>query len=515
MRLLLDTLRSLGGTTVRFCVLLLVLFAVHLVVTRVVPEIRKTVVVLEEEPRVTAELEKLGIRLDQEQKDAALLERHLKEATQTQVNVLRASVDRWQHRMQSLRAEEQTLAQRLIDIAAEQNRYCDTYNPFKLWFCHRVRERTAEVRAALGPLANQVAASLREGDAALSSARHRLEMLEKGDVRALGPPGAKLAQRIEESRQRARVLSDELRDARQRRARVLRLVHSPLGWVVREWRAVWWRLVFIVLVVALLPYAQRTLAYWVLMPVAERARALRLAGERPHASLSVSPARRSMTIPLKPGESLSVRAGYARPIEGRATSQLLYRWTAPFVSYAAGLSLLTRLEADATRKDATAVTLSSEAAEIYLMRVDLEDHPGVAFHPRHLVGVLGEPELRTVWRILSWHAWATGQLRYILLSGTGGCILEGRGDVVANTLAGSRAKIEQQLVVAFDTRLGYKTARTETFLPYLLGKTPLVDDVFEGSGCYFWQKNPAGHAPSPLQRGWDVLFGAVGKLLGF
>jgi FtsZ-binding cell division protein ZapB len=515
MRLLLDTLRSLVGTALRFCALLSVLFAVHLVVTRAVPEVSRTVAVLEEEPRVTAELKELSTKLDQEQKDAALLEGRLREATRAHVSVLRASIDRWQHRMQQLRAEQQHLAQQLTDIAAEQSRYCDTYNPFKLWFCRRVRERTTGLRAALTPLANQVAESLREGDAALSNARHRLEMLEKGDVEALGPQGAGLAARIEESRQRARVLASELRDARQRRARLLRVVHSPLGWVVREWRAVWLRLVFIVLVVALLPYAQRTLAYWVLMPIAERARALRLADTHLHAALRIAPAQRSMTVPLQPGESLSVRAGYARPIQGRATSQLLYRWTSPFVSYAAGLSLLTRLDADATSTDATSVTLSSEAPEIYLMRIDLEDHPGVAFHPRHLVGVLGAPELRTVWRILSWHAWATGQLRYILLCGTGGCILEGRGDIVAHTLAESRAKIEQQLVVAFDTRLGYKTARTETFLPYLLGRTPLVDDVFEGSGSYFWQKNPAGRAQSALQRGFDVLFGAIGKLLGF
>ena len=43
----------------------------------------------------------------------------------------------------------------------------------------------------------------------------------------------------------------------------------------------------------------------------------------------------------------------------------------------------------------------------------------------------------------------------------------------------------------------------------------LVDDVFEGSGSYCWQKNPAGRAQSALQRGFDVLFGAIGKLLGF
>jgi hypothetical protein len=516
MRLLLDTLRALFTTSLRFCALLLVLFGIHLLLSRAWPELKRTAALLQEEPRISAELERLGAKLDREQKDAATLELRLKETTEAHLTLLQASVDRWHRRIEELREQEQNLARQLADITAERKKYCDTWNPIKLWFCHEVEARTAELRAALMPLVDGVSQSLAEGESGLSAAQRQLDRLNRGDTRALGPVGASLARQIEASRQRARALSDELQDAQKRRARVAQAIHSPLGWIVREWRTVWLRLVLIVLAVALFPYIQRTLAYWVFMPLAEHARALRLTEPRAQARLRASSAQRSLTIALAPGESLSVRAGYARPVEGRATSQLLYRWSAPFVSYAAGLSLLTRLDPDPSGKRATSVTLSSpEAAHSYLMRVDLDDHPGVVFHPRQLVGVMGDVDLRTVWRIFSWHAWATGQLRYILLSGTGGCILEGHGDIVANTLTQSRAKIEQHLVVGFDTRLDYKTARTETFLPYLFGKTPLVDDVFEGTGSYFWQKGPNGRAASVVERSLDVLFGAIGKLLGF
>jgi uncharacterized protein (AIM24 family) len=128
---------------------------------------------------------------------------------------------------------------------------------------------------------------------------------------------------------------------------------------------------------------------------------------------------------------------------------------------------------------------------------------------------MGPLELRTVWKIGSLHAWATGQLRYILLAGSGSLILEGSGDLVASSVEGSRAKIEQQLVVGFDARLDYCTARTETFLPYLFGKTRLVDDVFAGKGIYFWQKSSVTRASSAVERTFDALFGALGKLLGF
>jgi hypothetical protein len=102
-----------------------------------------------------------------------------------------------------------------------------------------------------------------------------------------------------------------------------------------------------------------------------------------------------------------------------------------------------------------------------------------------------------------------------LLSGTGSLVIEGVGDVVAERLQGSRAKIEQALVLGFDSRLSLRTSRTETFLPYLFGKAPLVDDVFEKSGNYFWQKTVKEPSRNPIERGFDALFSALGKLLGF
>jgi uncharacterized protein (AIM24 family) len=137
------------------------------------------------------------------------------------------------------------------------------------------------------------------------------------------------------------------------------------------------------------------------------------------------------------------------------------------------------------------------------------------FHPRHLVAVTGDVELWTTWRLFSVHSWLTGQLRYIGVRGNGRCVLEGFGDIVAQHVNDAPSRIEQELVVGFDARLRYATARTETFLPYFLGRTPLVDDVFTGEGVYMWQKN-THLGPRTLAEKWfEFFFGAVGKLLGF
>jgi uncharacterized protein (AIM24 family) len=197
------------------------------------------------------------------------------------------------------------------------------------------------------------------------------------------------------------------------------------------------------------------------------------------------------------------------------SGRLLYRLSAPFISYAAGLRLLTRVEGGAD-SDVELTLAAPDDPNAYLMRVDLERHPGLVIHPKHLVGVIGDLDLSTRWRPLSVHAWATWQLRYILFSGTGSLIVEGLGDVIATAAGSDRAtKIEQKLIIGFDSRLTYTSGRTEVFWPYLFGKTPLVDDVFRGRGRFLWQKSTSARERNPLARGFDALFSVLGKLLGF
>lgn len=76
-------------------------------------------------------------------------------------------------------------------------------------------------------------------------------------------------------------------------------------------------------------------------------------------------------------------------------------------------------------------------------------------------------------------------------------------------------RIEQSLVMGFDSRLSVGVNRTEVFLPYLWGRTPLVDDEFTGPHPFFWQKSSADGPTNPAAKAFNAVFSAFGKLLGF
>lgn len=289
---------------------------------------------------------------------------------------------------------------------------------------------------------------------------------------------------------------------------------SPAGWVVDQWARSWrWVLTAAVLVL-LLPPAFRALSYFVLMPVVARVhRPLRLADghDRPDAALHTSGAERTLRIDLDVDQVLSARSEYVRPVQGRTRSRLLYRWSSPFISYAAGLFLLSRVTGDG---GVTSATIASPDPDVYLMRIDFRDHPGVVVHPRHVVGVVGDPDLRTSWR---WRiqSLATWQVRYIMFAGAGSLVVQGTGDVVATDPRGRSTRMEQHLVMGFDSRLVKRVNRTEVFLPYLRGTEPLVDDDFTGHHMLFWQKSSTAGPTNPLARTFNSLFSAIGKVLGF
>ena len=161
-----------------------------------------------------------------------------------------------------------------------------------------------------------------------------------------------------------------------------------------------------------------------------------------------------------------------------------------------------------------AVLATPDDPDSYLMRIDFTDHPGLVMHPRHVVGVIGAPGLRTRWR---WGvlALATWQVRYIMFAGTGSLIVQGRGDVIADSPRGGSSRIEQHLVMGFDSRLVVGVDRTEVFWPYLWGRTPLVDDEFTGVHPFFWQKASTQGPSNPIAKVFDAFFSAFGKLLGF
>jgi hypothetical protein len=305
-------------------------------------------------------------------------------------------------------------------------------------------------------------------------------------------------------------------DQKQAEEASLRASHTSwAGRVVDLWSQTWRWLLGIALLILLLPPLLRTVSYFVLMPLVTRVhRPVNLAEgvEEGAADLRPAAAQRTLTIELGPGEVLSARSEHVRPVQGKVRSRLLCDWTSPFISFAAGLYGLSRITGD---EGGTAATLATpDDPDSYLMRIDFEDHPGLVMRPRHVVGVIGTPGLETRWR---WgiQSLATWQVRYILFSGTGSLVVQGSGDVVATNPGGRPTRMEQHLVMGFDSRLRVGINRTEVFWPYLWRRTPLVDDEFTGSHPLFWQKSSADGPSNPVAKTFDAIFSALGRVLGF
>jgi hypothetical protein len=521
MGLALRVLGFAGTTLLRIALVVLALFLGHLLLTRALPELQETTRALDRRPLVERDLAAVEDLLKREQESARDFERRLGEQSRSALRELSARANDWERLIEDLETQRGNVQQQIDAAKRERDEACDSWNPVDWWVCRRLEERFKALSDRLEASAAALEAEAKTARASLEKLENELRILEDpalddGEkLRRLGFDDGTGSLSLATSRKRIETAQRDAAALRTELERLATLEASPMGVLVREWQSVRFTLLGIAVLVLALPYLQRVLNYFVLMPLVSRLGASLRLSETNAGTVTIGTAQRSLALKLGTGEHASVRSEYARPVKGPVNSRLLYRLSAPFISYAAGLRLLTHVPAN--RDEPVELTLAApEDPNAYLMRLDLESHPGFVIHPRHLVGVVGDLALETRWRLFSVHAWATWQLRYILFSGTGSLVVEGLGDVVATTPGESApTKIEQKLVVGFDSRLFCTATRTEVFWPYLFGKTPLVDDGFRGKGPFLWQKSNTTRSRNPVARSFDALFSALGKLLGF
>jgi len=328
---------------------------------------------------------------------------------------------------------------------------------------------------------------------------------------------------VERQQQAASAQVDALRQQlRQTQQQIDESLATPLGRAAVVIQTHWQIGLLIGVGVLLLPGLMRFVWYFLLAPLATRAPPVRLlpvgdADQQVQFTCSAAVKRLSVTIP--PQASLYARAACVKEYAVGASkrTEFMWNWSAPLISYAAGLWELTRVDGGPGGCDVS--LWSGDDADRQLVLVDLQNHPGLVFRPRHLVGLIHQPgtlRLRRRWRLLSLHAWCTLQLRYILLEGTGQVVLWALGGVeAASPVAGDRC-VTQSAVAGFDGRLQYAVRRNETFWPYLRGREPLFDDCFAGDASYLVAVAGGQGERHVGLDGWlDRMLGVVGKVLGF
>ena len=421
-------------------------------------------------------------------------------------------------------------------------RYCASLNPVDWWTCRTLRAQIERLEASAAMQRQAVARSARQIE---TQARQDAKRFRASAEERLNASTAELEAHLQESEQ-ALLELEASRTALLEQARSYQTEEERLRrerWLILEFQKRWPGLLAIALLIALSPYIRRTLWYFVGLPLLTRAPAIQLAApltasdeEDADASpqLRTFPTERTLTLPLSRGERLLARPGYILSDRRGASTALFFDRRAPNISFISGLTLLTRLEGtqppeNTKESDTTKHAIetprevllgSPHDADAYLMRIDLRDHPGLVFRASRVVAVRGDIRIEARWRLLNLHAWATSQVRFLIFSGTGSLILEGYGDVSAHALhdASARAEKRQPNVLGFDTRLNYRTRRAATFLPYLLDpeREPLVVDLFEGRGTYFFEKNPAAQTRnrSPAEVVAGFFLDAIRRLLG-
>ena len=197
-------------------------------------------------------------------------------------------------------------------------------------------------------------------------------------------------------------------------------------------------------------------------------------------------------------------------------TRLLWKWSAPFISYASGLVELTEFTTKSKVEDGM-VVLSPKMASNYITEIQLQQHPGLVMHPACITGISGDIQLKTQW-IWSFHSWLTGQHRYIIFHGTGKLYLEGSGGIYVMETSPAKTSVESHLLIGFDSRLGYSTIRTETFWPYFRNKVALMDNQFSGRGVFLRQAVANVKVLTPLEKNLQFISNftsIIGKFFGF
>ena len=274
----------------------------------------------------------------------------------------------------------------------------------------------------------------------------------------------------------------------------------------------------------------KVLFYYVLAPLAARCKPIRLdavtggqiaarGGAVVSSTALAIDSGVAQTVILAAGEEMLVLPDYIQSssVQSKMDTKWLLDWAFPWTSLISGLFALTRIRSTGADERIVLSASADPLSEIALIVIPAGS--AMVFQPRGLVGVIypcaAPLKIARYWRLGSLHAWLTLQLRYIVFRGPVTLIVSGTRGVRVEA-AGDGRMISQASTLGFSANVAYATYRCETFFPFYLGKTALLQDSFSGgSGYYVYDETPrAGKKAGLFERGLEGVVDAVLKVFG-
>jgi len=271
--------------------------------------------------------------------------------------------------------------------------------------------------------------------------------------------------------------------------------------------------------VFVLPSLWKIFWFYLIAPLASRAPAIKLKHSIAGEDVLISSPSFVQEVEISPKETVYTRADWVNeyPADGvKKDTRMVWDWASPLISCAAGLRELTEWKVTGNRSEILKLCAGSDP-NLKIVKVVLDRHSGLVIKPSRIIAISGDIQLSTEWRLLNLHSWISGRLRHIIFFGSGTLYLSGYGDIRAESRE-NRRRMADKLLIAYDTRVPFRTVRTETFWPFLRGTASLYDLQFEEPGLVIYQASApsvedAGGKPMTSRiEGWfDLLL----KPLGF
>ncbi|MBQ5961600.1 hypothetical protein [Massilia sp. ZL223] len=316
----------------------------------------------------------------------------------------------------------------------------------------------------------------------------------------------------------------------QRAARARTLAARSIAWQAYQavkpvlGTAVWLLVAWLVV-----PFSIRAVFYFLLAPLAARARPIVIARKQESEAFSFgSPdpidgggpliSAVSKRVVLAPGDEMMIRPAYcqSQPEHVDVKTKVLFDWSYWLPSIAARLWMLNRLS---THRPADIVISSTVNALEEVALLEIPAGASFVLQVRGMIGVVYQrgrrPKIRSHWKLRTLHAWMTLQLRYLSFEGPCTLIVKGcRGVRLENV--GTGRMISQDATLGFSANTVYSTVRMKPFIPYILGRRALLNDKFAGENAYcLYEEIPRGGGPIYQNRNsLEALFDAGLKAFG-